>query len=288
MLTIAVGCAGAVAAWMLARSARRMGATSRAGALRTRTPAMPKAVRSFLAPRLEAADVALTPEAALQTWFLVVIVAALLGLAFAAVLAVPATGAALIAGPVGLHLARHRRDRRAAEAVPEVLERIAGEMRGGATARGAIENVAAGGGRLAADLTRVKTRVALGAHLTEALAAWPAERDVPGVRAAAGALALASDVGGPAADALDGLAASLRDRLGARAEARALSAQARLSAVVVGVLPLAYVLLSALIDPSSAARMYANPGGQVCLVAGLALEGAGAMWMRHLLGEREA
>ena len=55
-----------------------------------------------------------------------------------------------------------------------------------------------------------------------------------GVDASAGALALCASVGGRSADALDGLATSLRDRLAVGAEARALSSQARMSAMVVG------------------------------------------------------
>jgi tight adherence protein B len=80
---------------------------------------------------------------------------------------------------------------------------------------------------------------------------WPGERPLPSVRAVAGSLAVASTIGGRAADALDGLAASLRERIGAIAEARALSAQSRMSAVIVGVAPLGYLLFSAALDPSS-------------------------------------
>ncbi len=58
-------------------------------------------------------------------------------------------------------------------------------------------------------------------------------------------------MGGRAADALDGLASSLRDRLDAVAEAHALSTQARLSAVVVGAAPLGYLAFAALVDAGS-------------------------------------
>ena len=286
MLTVVLGCAGLAASGLLARAARRVGVVTRVAALRDGRPSrLPGALRGRLQPWLDSADVAMPAEAAVQTWILAVLVSALLGLAFAPVLAVPCALAAGAAGPVGLYLARQRRDRRAAEAVPAALERIAAELRGGATVGGAIDTVAAGGGALAVDLRRVRSRLVLGAPVGDALAAWASERDVHGVRAAAGSLALAATVGGPAADALDGLAASLRDRLGAFAEARALSAQARMSAVVVGAGPIGYVLISALIDPGATARMYSTPVGRACLAAGLLLELAGAAWMRALLRE---
>ncbi len=59
---------------------------------------------------------------------------------------------------------------------------------------------------------------------------------------------MAVAAGGPAAPALDGLAAGLRDRHDAAAEVAALSAQARLSAIVVGAAPLVSLALSLLVD----------------------------------------
>jgi len=236
---------------------------------------------------LEAADIAVSPEAAVQTWLLAVLATGLFVLALAPVAAAAAAMlGALVAGPLWIHLSRARRDRRAADAVPVILEASATEMRSGATVEGAIEAIVAGGGPLASDLQRVLARVGLGARLGDALATWAAESDVAGVRAAAGSLALAVEVGGPSAGALDGLASSLRARQGALAEARALSAQARISAVVVGAGPLGYLMLAALTDPGATGRLFSTRVGQVCLVAGLLLEALGALWMRHLLGVR--
>ncbi len=238
--------------------------------------------------RLEAADISVSPLAAVQTWLLGVLAAGLSGLALAPAVAVVASAVAFVGGPASLHLARHRRDRRTAEAVPMMLEGAAAELRGGATVERAVDAAASGDGALAPDLRRVLARVGVGARFGDALASWPDERDIPGVRAAAGSLALAAEVGGPAADALDGLASSLRERLGAIADARALSAQARLSAVVVGAGPVGYLVLSALADPAATGRLFSTRSGQVCLVAGLLFEALGALWMRRILGGRSS
>ena len=114
------------------------------------------------------------------------------------------------------------------------------------------------------------------------------ERDIGDVRAVAGALAVAETLGGRSAHALDGLAASLRDRIGAAAEARSLSAQARLSAIVVGASPLAYLVFSALVDPGSVGVLVGTGAGRVCLVVGLLLEAVAALWMRRILASAEA
>ena len=110
---------------------------------------------------------------------------------------------------------------RFAAGLPAALEQVAAELRGGGHGRRRRSNaLAAGDGAVAADLRRVHARTQLGLPLADALAGWPAEHDAPGVRAAAGALAVAATMGGRAADAIDGLASSLRHRLDAVAEAR--------------------------------------------------------------------
>jgi tight adherence protein B len=195
---------------------------------------------------------------------------------------------ALLAGPVGLRLARGRAERRFVAALPAGLEQVAAALRGGASVAEALEAIASGNGPLARDVRRVRARTALGLGVADALAAWPSERPLPAVRAAAGALAVAATIGGRAAGALDGLAASLRERLGAVAEARALSAQARLSAFVVGGAPIGYLLFSAAVDPASVDVLVATDLGRVCLVGGLGCEVLAALWMRHILRHGEA
>jgi tight adherence protein B len=67
------------------------------------------------------------------------------------------------------------------------------------------------------------------------------------------------------------------------AEARSLSAQARLSAIVVGAAPLGYLAFAALVDPGSVTALVATGVGRVCLVLGLGLEVLAALWIRRIL-----
>jgi tight adherence protein B len=137
-------------------------------------------------------------------------------------------------------------------------------------------------GALAADLVRVVERAeALG--LESSLAVWAGERPVPEVAAVAGALEASTSVGGPAAPALSGLAAALRDRHDAAAEVAALSAQARLSAIVVGAAPFVSLALSLLVDPRVAPTLIGTGAGRVCLSAGIGLEGLAGVWMRRII-----
>lgn len=285
LTTLLAGAGGTVVSVALARWGRRVEAADRARSLRGRARRLPPVVRARLAAALGDAALEITPEAAVQVWVLGAACVAILAGAVVPVFVVPAAAGALAAGPIGLRLARHRRARFVAAAVPQALEAIAAELRSGATVASAVFAGAGAEGPLAADFAAIRARVELGASLTEALAAWASERDAPSVRAAAGALAVAGLAGGRAAEALDGLAASLRERLGVLAEARALSSQARLSAVVVGGAPLAYLCFSAAIDRSSIELLVTTPVGAACLGAGLLLEALAALWMRRITSE---
>jgi tight adherence protein B len=206
-----------------------------------------------------------------------------LGLGGSLLAAVGGAAGALLAAPIAISALRHRRARRTTAAIPPMIEQIASELRAGGTIATAVAGIAAGDSVLAGDFARVEARVALGASLVDALRAWVGERDADGVDAAAGALAMCATVGGPGADALEGLAASLRDRLSVVAEARALSAQARMSAVVVGGTPLVYIAWSAFADRGALNALTGTTAGRVCLLVGLVLEGLGAWWMHRIL-----
>ena len=196
--------------------------------------------------------------------------------------------AGLVAGPVALRIASGRADERVVGALPTALDRIAAELRVGGTVPEAIrafslDDGALDDGALAPDLRRVATRMDLGIGLNDALANWRRERPLAGVDAVAGALSVAGSLGGSSAGALEGLAASLRARHAATSEARALSAQARASAVVVGLAPVGYLAFASAADPGSVSVLLDRGVGRVCLVLGLAMEACAALWMRALL-----
>lgn len=284
MLTLVLVVVGPLACAGLIAAGRRAVVADRVRSLGPRSRwRVPERVRHRLAAALHDADVGWTPEEACEYWGIGVAAVALLAAALSPVLVVPAVLAVLAAGPAALLLVRGRRERAFAAGLPGALEQVAAELRGGGTVPIAVERLASGTGPVAGDLRRVHVRTQLGLPFAEALAGWPSEHDAPGVRAAAGALAVATTMGGRAADAIDGLAASLRHRLDAVAEAHSLSAQARLSAVVVGAAPLGYLAFSALVDPSAVTALVDTGVGRVCLVVGLALEALAALWIRRIV-----
>ena len=285
IVTALVAIGGVVLSRALAQAARRADPGRRVRGLvdapRWRVPERP---RAWLERALADAALGTEPESACELAGMAVVGAAMLTFAVSPGLVVVIVPLTVAAGPVGLRIARGRAERRFVAALPAGVEQVSAALRGGATVAESLAALSDGEGPLAFDLARVGARTTLGIGLADALAAWPEERPLPGVRAVAGALAVASTVGGRAADALDGLAASLRERLGAIAEARALSAQSRLSALVVGGAPIGYLAFSAAVDPSSVDALLTTGVGRVCLVAGIVCEVLAALWMRRILG----
>jgi len=150
-----------------------------------------------------------------------------------------------------------------------VLERVAAEVRTGASLQAAIAAVealpvdaaglASGGGPLA-------TLAAGGDDAAYALHA----------------LGAAHDLGGQVAATLDNAAATLRERDAMRAEARAHSAPARLSAGVLTAVPLVFCAGNLATSPTFRAA-WASTTGLVCAAVGAALNIVGWRWMRRTI-----
>ena len=284
MTTFVVALIGPLVCAALVTAGRRHDSAQRARQLRVRPRwRLPSHPRRILVEALTRADVDIEPEQAVELWAIAAACAVVMAAALAPGSVVPACVAVLVGPLVGLRLARGRRERRFAIALPRALEQVAAELRGGGTVSGGVARLATGDDAVAPDLRRVQLRTELGLPLSSALDGWPLDHDAPGVRAAAGALSVAASMGGRSADALDGLAASLRHRLDAAAEAHALSAQGRLSAVVVGAAPLGYLAFASIVDPRSVTTLVTSDVGRVCLVVGLGLEALAGWWIRRIV-----
>ncbi len=277
-----VGSAVVAIAW---RASRRAPARDRALALRVTGAAGPSRIDKLITPALERAALPIDVRAARRLWIAAVSAAFLL---FAPTDVRAGIGAGVLvggSGPLVLLLMRDRAARRATLALPRVVESLASELRAGGTVHSAISRLAGSRVALAGELARFHERLELGATFGDAARRWARESHAAGAGAVAGALTMAVTAGGPAADALDELAGSLDDRVAVVAEARALAAQARVSAYVVGVAPLAYLAYAAVADRALIADLVGSAFGRLCLCVGILLDALGALCIRWLLRE---
>lgn len=136
---------------------------------------------------------------------------------------------------------------------------------------------------LGASLRAVVDRARLGVPLEDALDGWVSGVPMNDVRLAAAVLRLHHRTGGALAPVLEGLASTLRDRRAAVREVRSLTAQARLSGAILGLLPIGFFAFLWLSSRRDMQIAVASSLGRTAIAVGLALEGAAFLWIRRLL-----
>ncbi len=97
------------------------------------------------------------------------------------------------------------------------------------------------------------------------------------------AIAIQRTWGGNLAEILTGLHDTLRERQRLAGEVKALTAQGRLSAWVLGGLPLCVGLALHVIDPGYLGPMWASETGRTILLCAVGLQGIGVIWMRRAI-----
>ena len=193
-----------------------------------------------------------------------------------------------IATIVGSGMLRRRAAARLAAALDEELadavHSLAAGMRAGLSVPQAIAYAAREGEPPLADgLARVVDRVELGGELEEALGEWAEGVGTEDARLVVGVLALHRRSGGDLPRVLDQVASTLRERSSATREIRALTAQARLSGAILGLLPIAFFGFLWLTSRSDIEGAFSSPIGVAAVVVGLVLEGIAFLWIRSLL-----
>lgn len=158
-------------------------------------------------------------------------------------------------------------------------EHAARAVRAGASLATAITEACASGSGPGRLLAPVIDGLRRGASMSVALDRVAVEPGRPHTAVVA-VLRACAEIGGPAAPPLERAAAVLHARADAEAERWAHSAQARLSARVLTVLPAGVGALLLLAEPSIR-QATISPAGLACVVAGVVLNVVGWWWMRR-------
>ncbi|MBI5507808.1 MAG: type II secretion system F family protein [Deltaproteobacteria bacterium] len=216
------------------------------------------------------------------------------GLSFAAALGQPfeaALGAGLLAGLVLVAyvvFCRARRQQAFAAALPAALEMLTLFLRAG---RSLPQAVAATAEELlppiADELRSVAEEYRLGRSIEDALrglvSRYPANL---GLRSFVMAAAVLGQTGGNIVEAIDGVRKALQAEAGYALRLSALTGESRMSGVLLGALPGAFLGLSAVLNPSYFALLFAHRLGNLLLLLCVTLWLAGVAWIRILLRAR--
>jgi tight adherence protein B len=166
----------------------------------------------------------------------------------------------------------------------ELLERSSRDVRSGAALRTALIDAL---DHDPTTLPALRARLARGDSLVGALAdVAPRNADD---RVMVHALQLAATTGGSVADTLERVVAVMRERQAWRDERSSHAAQARLSARMLTMLPIAVALWGVVSSPSVRHVYATSPAAAVATGLGVLLNLIGWSWMRHLVrGPRTA
>jgi len=136
---------------------------------------------------------------------------------------------------------------------------------------------------LSEELERLLQEVGLGGPLDEALERFSSRIVSRDLDMWVTAMLVHRQTGGNLAGVIDSSSQRVAQRLQLRSEVRAMTAQGRLSGLVVAVAPVAFFLLLSVGSREQMEFLYSTPLGLAILAAGLTMNGLGMLWIRHAL-----
>jgi len=183
--------------------------------------------------------------------------------------------------PVGyLLFRRHRRLKLFEQQFPDSLDMMARAIRAGNAMGLALQLV---GEEMpdpsGAEFARVAEEVRLGVDLSEALGRLGGRIPTEDLRFFCTAVRIQRGSGGNLAELLDRLSELIRERFKVLSHARALSAQHKWSAIIVGLFPFFFAVILQVLQPGYFDPLLKDPLGPFMITTGVILEAIGFFWI---------
>ncbi len=182
---------------------------------------------------------------------------------------------------------QHRRSQRMAligQALPDALDLIARSMQAGHAFTSALHLAAKDSPPpLSHELRTVFEEINFGVGTAQALQALSARVASDDVRYFVVAVVIQSETGGNLADILKNTANLIRERQKIAGVVRVLSAEGRISAIVLSVLPFALAAFMTLLNPGFISKLWTDPMGLQLVYFSLTLMAIGILWMWKLI-----
>jgi len=205
-----------------------------------------------------------------------------------------ATGSTLLAIPVFFLLAllpratyafmRRRRMRRFEEQLPDALMMLAGGMRaGGGLVSAMSQMVAEAPAPLSQEFTLLLREQRLGVTLDQSLNGLARRMPTQTTVLVVSAIRIASETGGGLAETLERTAQTIRSRLQMEGKISALTAQGKLQAWVVGLLPVALMMVLRKLEPGAMSLLWDSSVGWAVLAVLAVLEAMGVYVIRKII-----
>ncbi len=183
-----------------------------------------------------------------------------------------------------LRSALSKRADRLREQLPDVLTIMASSLRAGHSVLQSLDTVAKEIAHpAAAEFQRVVAEIRLGRPAEDALESLAERVGSADFKWAVLAVNIQREVGGNLAEILDTVADTLRERAMLRRQIKVLTAEGRLSAWVLGLLPFGIALYMFAVNPSYIGLLFHSTYGIIMLIVAGALLIAGILWMKKIV-----
>ena len=190
----------------------------------------------------------------------------------------------LIAPYAFLTIKESRRKREFDQALPGTLQLLSGSLAAGYSLPQAVDSVVREStGSMAVELNKALVEARLGVPVEDALEAVGQRMDSVDFAWVVMAIRIQREVGGNLAEVLATVAGTMRERERLRRQVQVLSAEGRLSAFILGALPVVFGLYLLLVRPEYIGKLVTSPLGVIMLVVGFVLMVVGAFWLRKVI-----
>lgn len=194
----------------------------------------------------------------------------------------------MLVGAVGpwmyLGIRASRRRKKFDSLLPETLQLVSGSLSAGLSLMQSIDTVVREGAEpVRSEFKRVLVETRLGVSLEDALDGVAERFDSRDFRWVVMAIRIQRQVGGNLGELLNTVADTMREREYIRRQVNALAAEGKLSAYVLGGLPVLFFLYLLAAQGDYVRPLYGDPRGLVLLVGTALWLGVGVFWMNKLI-----
>jgi tight adherence protein B len=189
-----------------------------------------------------------------------------------------------VVGPfLYLSVRASRRQAKFEEQLPSTLQLLAGALQAGHSLQQAVDTVVQeAGDPIAGEFHRVLTEARLGRPLEEAFEAMARRTRSVDFEWTVMAIRLQRQVGGNLAEVLRTVSQTIRDRYSLKRQIKALSAEGRLSSIILSVLPLLLFTALLLLNPVFLKPLFTTPIGLMMMGGSAVLMLFGVFWLKKI------
>jgi tight adherence protein B len=176
-----------------------------------------------------------------------------------------------------------RRQAKFEEQLPSTLQLLAGALQAGHSLQQAADTVVhEAGDPIAGEFQRALTEARLGRPLEDAFEAMAKRTRSLDLEWTVMAIRLQRQVGGNLAEVLGTVSQTIRERYSLKRQVRALSAEGRLSSLILSILPIVIFVSLLVLNPVFLAPLYTTTAGLAMLAGAAVLMGVGVFWLKKI------